>query len=241
MSETYLFVRFAGMILLGVILVLVVMYKKSRHQSKQDLLDSEILYKPYQTEIPVPFGKIQNQNVSQEDKSLYPETIVAESISKVLEIAKERGKEFLYGPPASTASIQVLENTLGYPLPDDYKEFLATYGFMAYGDSGIEGILDDDPLSDWRGNIWFSTKDLRDNVKNLPGNCFPIEVHEDGAWCLEISLASESPIYRIINCEWGYSGGGETVAKSFNEFFIEWFLEQSLDSKIEIRPSNIQS
>ncbi|MEK6616876.1 MAG: SMI1/KNR4 family protein [Bacteroidota bacterium] len=237
-TETYLFIRFSGLVLLVVILFLILIINKSRRQAKQDLSDSEILYKPYPTEQSVQNHNIQQQISTTSEIETYPDVIIVKSISDVLEIAKERGKEIIYGPPASNKSIQVLESNLGFPLPVDYKDFLANYGNMAYRDFAIEGILEDDPFSDWRGSIWFSTKALRENIPTLPNNCFPIAVHEDGAWCLEISIKNDSPRYRVINCEYGYSGGGESVASNFTEYFVEWFLEQALDSKIEIKPAN---
>ena len=108
---------------------------------------------------------------------------------------------------------------------DPIKEFLEIYGALGIYDNFISGIIDNNPLEVAAGGIYGDTIVLREDFDDIPKSLWVISKHEDGAYCLDTSNPTQNGEFAIVNCEYGYNGKPNVVAKNFSDFLCKQFLE----------------
>ena len=115
----------------------------------------------------------------------------------------------------SADKVDKLEDEIGHQLPDDYREFLMTYGCVESGGEGILGYGGPKHLDFIvaRNNL------LKHPNINFPSNLCPI--HNDGFGnyeCLQLFSGKANVVW------WVHDGNGyihETVAPSFSVWLDE--------------------
>lgn len=93
--------------------------------------------------------------------------------------------------PASEADVSVVEERLGFRFPQDYREFLRTYGGGGLPIHEVSGIYPGQPENNFAGNVLFDTLFCRETF-GLPLNY--AVVHSDFLidlfWVIDVSAAS---------------------------------------------------
>ncbi|WP_372894891.1 SMI1/KNR4 family protein [Stieleria sp.] len=102
------------------------------------------------------------------------------------------GKDLFWQGRASDDSIKKLQALLATPLPDSFRDFIATYGGGGVVEEEISGIEDNDASLDYRGTVYGDTLRCREDYA-LPDNLVVIYFTEEGVvWCLDVSQFTEN-------------------------------------------------
>lgn len=148
-------------------------------------------------------------------------------VDVALKNAKKNGNDVFVGKPASSGSIKQLEELLQIQLPDSYKLFLSIYGTIGIHDNILEGIWDDNPLSN--SGIYGSTLEMRGWIEGqyeIQPNLWAIKVHEDGAYCVNTDIKLPNNELAIVNYEpyLPKKTFSDVLASSFPEYLEKWFF-----------------
>jgi hypothetical protein len=132
------------------------------------------------------------------------------------------------GRPVDLATIVEIEKQIGINIPNDYQQFLETYGWLGIGDVFFFGIWADNPNATSGATILGETLRLREKCQ-LPHYLLPFFGSEYTSYvCLNTSPV-ETP-HRVVFFD---SETGQidecTHAKSFGAF-LEGFLTDWLES-----------
>lgn len=132
------------------------------------------------------------------------------------------------GQTVDLSKIRDIEEQLGFNIPDDYKDFLQTYGWLGIGDVFIFGIWADRPNATGGATILGETLRLREKSQ-LPHYLLPFFGSEYSSYiCLNTSPVETS--HKLVFFDPETSQVDEcTHAKSFGDF-VEGFLADWLQS-----------
>jgi hypothetical protein len=132
------------------------------------------------------------------------------------------------GQTVDLSTIREIETQLGLIIPDDYKDFLQTYGWLGIGDVFVFGIWKDRPNATGGATILGETLRLRQN-SNLPHYLLPFFGSEYSSYiCINSSPVETAHKLVFFDSETGQVDEC-THAKSFGDF-LEGFLSDWLQS-----------
>jgi hypothetical protein len=127
---------------------------------------------------------------------------------------------------ASAQHIHQLEQALGCALPPTYKQFLAEFGAVGVGDSTVNGIVADRPLSLEGGSLFGESKRFEEE-HDLPGRYLVLQTDEDAPYCFDTEAQGVNGEYSIV-CFELHSRHVQEVAPSFPAWLAGLF---ALDSE----------
>ncbi|HYX39695.1 MAG TPA: SMI1/KNR4 family protein [Oligoflexus sp.] len=116
------------------------------------------------------------------------ETAIPNLINQLNAASHSIGRRgILLGDPVSEEIIRQFEDKLGVKFPDDYREFLQSYGYLGIADTFFFGIWMDDLEATGDGSILGETTKLRREY-NLPHYLIPFYGRETYAYaCMNCS------------------------------------------------------
>jgi hypothetical protein len=145
-------------------------------------------------------------------------------VLELLERVRSGGHDVWVGGPANDSAVREIEAAVGCPLPASYVWFLRVYGGIAIGDNYISGVIDGDNTSEGGGSVLFELSNFRAH-EDFPTSFLPVRPHEDGAYCIDFNRRDADGECPIVNYEYGRVEHEKPVARTFEEFLCEWFLE----------------
>lgn len=146
-----------------------------------------------------------------------------QDIENAIKAVTIAGSEVWTAGAASASDIGVAEQALSTEFPPSYRRFLAAYGALSVGDSCVSGVLQEGPLTDEGGNVYFDTLSLRRDF-GLPYELIVVCVHEDGAYCLDTSRRQADGECPIVNFERHSIQHEKPVAPNFENWLIDFKL-----------------
>lgn len=144
-----------------------------------------------------------------------------EAIDKLIEKARGSGTDVWIAGPATTADINAVECALQVEFPPSYREFLANYGAMSFGDSAVSGITDEGVLVGNGGSVHFDTLRLRAEA-GLPVQLVVVGVHEDWAYCLDTSRRMLGGECSVVNFEYHSNQRDAPIAADFQQWLVRF-------------------
>ncbi|HFQ5433831.1 SMI1/KNR4 family protein [Vibrio mimicus] len=144
-----------------------------------------------------------------------------EEVKLLINTAISNGHDVWVNGGSSSESISLLEHAMGLTFPMSLRNFLVSYGGLGIYDNFISGIVSEDSLELSGGGIYADTMFLREDFPDLPKSYWVIQVHEDGAYCIDTASKSRGDEFHIVNFEYGQS---QIVSDSFSAFLEDKFF-----------------
>jgi len=125
-------------------------------------------------------------------------------------------EDFVSYTPINAAKVSRLEREIGFPLPDDYREFLVTYGCVEAGSGEIIGAGGPEHLNLLAVRLSL----LQSPYVNFPRDLCPIYADGIGNYeCLDLSTSEGKIVWWVHDIK---KGNYETTAPSFCTWLDEF-------------------
>lgn len=145
------------------------------------------------------------------------------SIDKLIKKIIAEGTDLYISSGASDNSITSLERELTLELPEDYKDFLRSYGMIHCCGESIAGIFEDQIDEKSEGTVLFETLRFRQDRKTNQ-DAFFIALSFDNQEWFQVLNTKDSKVY-------GFDVLAQEYVKQFNSFdeYLIDFLQSQLD------------
>jgi hypothetical protein len=103
-------------------------------------------------------------------------------ISRLRKYVADHPDRCFFRPGASAASITEAEAAIGFPLPGDYKKFLATFdgGFISISGQPVDEFWNE-AAARWNSNAFSGLEQLVADYKELQ-QIWKVDLHWEGPW-----------------------------------------------------------